>query len=302
MERYDNDRKKMIEQIDNQLRKALKQGQRLTIAVWDEDGITTHTLVLLLAEIGRVSWHGNVFIMNMHEQIGQYEKIHASSSTDGMEKIAMLNKLFLVNHYAAKERCEAMSRLIFKMMPEDRPHNENRRLLGSSLGLMLSSPPTPWEKCLAKATARAMHERLTTAGGRLPSSLQASARPEEERTNLLKHTMKTIMKKPCLLTSKRVMFYMRTQQPVMIQKQLDTVIWAMIGANRNDVMTGKEIRDTIRQAREYVKTEEFEKYHKQRLDYLLTQLETNKKLDYASPPIMLKPGKKHPEVDRMEVD
>ena len=68
VEKHHN-RREMIVAIGEQLRKILKQGQRLTVAVWDEDGYIADVLTLLLAEIGRVSWHGKVYIVNMYDQV-----------------------------------------------------------------------------------------------------------------------------------------------------------------------------------------------------------------------------------------
>ena len=56
------------------------------------------------------------------------------------------------------------------------------------------------------------------------------------------------------------MLYMREHTSVIMMKQLDTIIWAMIGANRNDLMTDREIRDTIRKAKDYMRTAEFDDY------------------------------------------
>ena len=292
VEKHTNTRKVMIEKIDEQIRKALKQGRRLTIVIWDEDNSVINTLTLLLAEIGRLSWHGKVYVVNMYEQKDQYGRIYGCESDD-LEKVAALNKVFLVNHYAASERCEALYKLTFKLMPAERPISTNRRLLGSHLGLMLKAKPKPWEKCMAETISKAMSQQIAKTGP-IPTTTSASRRQGEEKINVMTNAIKVITTRPCILSSKKVMLYLREHTPVTVMKQIDTIIWAMIGANRNDVMTDREIRNTIRKAKDYVKTEEFRNYHMKRLDHLIAQLEQDKKLDYSSPPYHARTRKETP--------
>ena len=297
IEKYTNGRKTMIEEIEAQIRKTLKQGRRLTVVVWDKDGYIVDTLTLLLAELGRISWHGYVYILNLHEQIGPYSRLHGSAKDD-LEKIAMLNKVFLVNHHAVNERCEAMYKLLYKLMPKERPDSRSRKLLGSSLGVMIKSKPQTWENCLARALSKAMSQRADRS---IPTA-SAALRGGEERKITITKAIKAITSRPCVLNSKKVMLHLRKHTPVNMMKQLDTVVWAMIGANRNDIMTDREIRGTIRKAKSYVNTKEFEEYHKKRLDHLLCQLNSDDKLDYSSPPIMLEPGKKHQEASDSDAE
>ena len=141
--------------------------------------------------------------------------------------------------------------------------------------------------------AKAMHQQAKRTGG-LPTTSEANTRNEEERKIIMSKAIKPIMSRPCILSSKKVMLYLREHLSTIMMKQLDTVVWAMIGANRNDIMTDREIRDTIRKAKDYVKTQEFEDNHKKRLDHILIQLEQDKKLDYTSPPHHARTGQEAP--------
>ena len=79
-------------------------------------------LVLFLAEMGRTDWHGNVYILNLYNQQHHYGRLFSPyGEKSDLEMSARLsNKVFLVDHHAADERCQDIYKLLLKTLPSER--------------------------------------------------------------------------------------------------------------------------------------------------------------------------------------
>ena len=147
-----------------------------------------------------------------------------------------------------------------------------------------------------------MQQVVQSAGLNCESLLCPSTRPKEELNNLLKKAVEVLTSCHHVMLSTAIMLRLRSSIPILLGKQIDLLIWAMISDNLESELTKKQIRAIIRKSKPFVATEEFEEYHKKILAHIREQFKTDKDNLYTSLPAMLKAGKKHPESRRMEVD
>ena len=73
----------------------------------------------------------------------------------------------------------------------------------------------------------------------------------------------------------------------------------MIADNYNQKLSNSEIRKVIKSTRKYMRAEEFLGYNQDRLKYIEQKFKEDQELEYQSPPMMLRPGRTHPEAPRL---